>query len=187
MTAIEAKRGGAWAVLLPSEWPKDALESVFAELSEKDLAKVGCVCRRWRAAASSPALTHKYEVAFGVRAWKRHFGDVGEEPALPRDINAILKAPCPFWNGKTVGETHLLTLIPSKVDRKPFSLDLLRELIQKPTQGQATDYSYYADSIKAEDKGRAPGRSYWLLLTHYVLPGSRRKNYQAQREMVDWK
>ncbi len=41
-------------------------------------------------------------IAFGKAEWAKYFGDVGVEPPLPADINAILSAPCPFWSGKKV-------------------------------------------------------------------------------------
>jgi hypothetical protein len=56
----------------------------------------------------------------------------------------ILDSTRPFWPGKKIRETHLLVLIPAKVGGKPFSLDLLRDLIQHPNNGgDKTQYCYY--------------------------------------------
>ena len=73
-------------------------------------------------------------VPFGADMWAHYFGDVGVEPPLPSNIDEILKSPCPFWPDKTIGQTHLLTLIPETVEGKPFTLNLLNELVQKPNR-----------------------------------------------------
>jgi len=57
-------------------------------------------------------------MAFGAADWKKYFGDVGVEPPLPANIDAILNGPCPIWSGKKVKETHLLMLVPSTVNGK---------------------------------------------------------------------
>lgn len=40
------------------------------------------------------------EIAFGKELRAEYFGDVGEEPPLPPDIDKILQNPCPFWPGE---------------------------------------------------------------------------------------
>ena len=57
--------------------------------------------------------------------WEHYFGAVGEEPALPDDLEAILNSPCPFWEGCQVRDTHMLVLIPSHVAGQPLTLDYL--------------------------------------------------------------
>ncbi|MGZ6330812.1 MAG: SH3 domain-containing protein, partial [Parachlamydiaceae bacterium] len=47
-------------------------------------------------------------IAFGKAKWATYFGDIGEEPPLPNNIQTILSSPCPFWPNKKVEETHLL-------------------------------------------------------------------------------
>ncbi|MGA8164765.1 MAG: hypothetical protein WB791_07055 [Waddliaceae bacterium] len=125
-------------------------------------------------------------VAFGKNDWERYFGDVGEEPPLPADIRKILNRPCPFWKGKRVQDTHLLTLIHKSVDGRPLTLNSLEELIQRPLGGgHATKYRYYWDGIKKEFGDRGVERSYWVLMTKDVLEGSRDKSYDEQRVLVE--
>jgi hypothetical protein len=98
---------------------------------------------------------------------------------------AILDGPCPFWPDKQVKDTHLLVLIPATVGGVPFTLNLLGELIQHPKNGgHRTKYSYYSERVKAQIGEQSPPRSYWLLMTRDVLPGSRNKGYAAQKELV---
>jgi energy-coupling factor transporter ATP-binding protein EcfA2 len=122
---------------------------------------------------------------FGAKAWKQYFGEVGEEPSLPADIGTILGSPCPFWPDKRVKDTHLLVLVPATVDGKPFTLDLLGDLIKSPQGfGSKTKYREYDSDVQKELGAKSPGRSYWVLMTRDVLPGSRDKTYDAQEVLV---
>jgi 50S ribosome-binding GTPase len=124
-------------------------------------------------------------MAIGPKEWIQYFGEVGETPPLPADINQILSGRCPFWPSKKVSDTHLLVLIPATVDGKPFTLDLLGELIKRPKEGgHKTEYRGYADAVQKELGGQSPGRSYWVLMTREVLEGSRDKRYDTQKKLV---
>ena len=123
-------------------------------------------------------------MAFGKAQWERFFGDVGVEPALPPDIDQILSSPCPFWKGKKVSETHLLTLIPKTVDGKPLTLTRLGELIEHPKQGTATKYCYYDDMLKKQYGSVSVNSSHWVLMTRDVIPDSRSKSYADQQKLV---
>ena len=166
------------------QFPKDILLDIFSRISWRDLGAVRRVCRRWRVLGSDARLIPLWPKAFGARAWREYFGEVGAEPLLPVEIYTILQAPCPFWPGKKVFETHMLVLIPEKVSGKPFCLNFLRELIQRPKQGPATNYKYYV-GIKLENKTRVPDKAYWVLLTRDVLPDTRNKTFQEQKQKVD--
>ena len=63
------------------------------------------------------------------------FGDIGEEPPLPPNICEILASPCPFDPKKTVRETHMLVLVPARVDGEPLTLNHMGELVQAPRGG----------------------------------------------------
>jgi hypothetical protein len=129
-----------------------------------------------------PASSH---MAFGEAKWKQHFGEVGPAPDLPSDIDDILDSTCPFWPGRKIRDTHLLVLIPAKVNSQPFSLNLLRELIQNPQGGgHRAAYSYYTSDVRAQLGTISPSAPYWLLMTRDVLPGSRDKTYADQQELI---
>jgi hypothetical protein len=121
----------------------------------------------------------------GEVEWKQYFGDVGSAPDLPSHIAAILDGPCPFWPDQLVKDTHLLVLIPATVGGVPFTLNRLGELIQHPSNGgHRTQYRHYGEKTKAQIGAASPPRSYWVLMTRDVLPGSRSKTYEAQKEMI---
>ena len=121
----------------------------------------------------------------GEVEWKHYFGDVGLVPDLPSDMAAILDGPCPFWPDKLVKDTHLLVLIPATVGGVPFTLNLLGELIQHPSNGgHRTECRCYNGRVKAQIGAESPPRSYWLLMTRDVLPGNRNTGYADQKAFV---
>jgi hypothetical protein len=123
--------------------------------------------------------------SFGPEEWSRYFGEVGETPWLPWHVVDTLNYPCPFWPGKLIKDTHLLVLIPATVAGRPFSLNLLGELIKRPAGGgDPTKYRRYSNKIQAAFGTQSPTRSYWVLMTRTVLEGSRGKKYAAQKALV---
>jgi hypothetical protein len=136
---------------------------------------------------SDPTLTRTSipSMAFGPQEWNRYYGEVGAAPPLPADIDAILRSRCPFWPEKQVKDTHLLVLIPAKVNGRPFTLNLLGKLIKNPRGGGSkTKYRIYRDSIKAQIGKNSPDCSYWLLMTCDVLPESRGGWHEDQEKLV---
>ena len=63
------------------------------------------------------------------------FGDIGEEPPLPPNIYEILASPCPFDPKKTVRETHMLVLVPARVNGDSSHSQSLDKLVQAPRGG----------------------------------------------------
>jgi hypothetical protein len=121
----------------------------------------------------------------GEVEWRRYFGEVGPVPDLPSDMATILDSTCPFWPGKKVRDTHLLVLIPAKVNGQSFSLNLLCGLIRHPRNGgHETQYWYYGSDVQVYLGASSPAASYWLLMTRDVLPESRSRSYRDQEKMV---
>ena len=121
--------------------------------------------------------------AFGKKEWEKYFGDIGEEPPLPKNIEEILNASCSFWPSKKVKETHLLVLIPNTVNEKLFTINSLEELIQKPKYGYATKYDFYSSYVK-ESIGDRSYPSHWVLLTRDIIPNSRYKSYSHCFQLI---
>jgi hypothetical protein len=164
------------AIVLEETDTKPAARSV-AQVAT--CSSVGCLAALRASPFSAPA------PVFGAREWARYFGEVGEEPCLPSNVDEILESPCPFWPEQAVKDTHLLVLIPSTVSGKAFTLDLLGELIQSPRRGsQRTRYFLYDDEVQRLSGDVYSSSSYWILLTRDVLPGSRSRPYTAQQALV---
>lgn len=121
------------------------------------------------------------DIAFGATEWRYYFGDVGVEPPLPRDINAILHSPCPFWPDKKVEETHLLVLIPATVNGSRLTFQLLGDLVQglnrrNPAKYGLIDLGEYREIPLSESR--------WTLLTRHILPESRHMSYSDQQALI---
>src|ERR1700722_3919862 len=113
-------------------------------------------------------LKEKYsKEAFGVKQWNTFFGNVGEEPPLPANINEILESDCRFWPGKKVYETHMLVLIPAKVNLQDLTIDILTDLVKKPKQpGHPTEFSYMEGPVSGNPEYIYDHitKSYWILV-----------------------
>jgi hypothetical protein len=132
-----------------------------------------------------PAATAIPSQAFGAKAWGQYFGEVDAAPPLPSDIDQILNSRCPFWPEAVIKDTHLLVLIPSKVAGRPFTLNLLEELIKSPKGlGNPAEFRYYHDGVQRVLGDQSPKTSYWALMTRDVLEGSRDKEYPEQKALV---
>jgi hypothetical protein len=104
------------------------------------------------------------------------------------NLSPQLASPCPFWPERKIAETHLLVLIPATVNGRPFKLDYLSELIQAPKNGgHATKYRCYWIDLKSQEGEKSVERSYWVLMTRDVLPGTRNKSYSGQKKILEEK
>ena len=162
---------------------------------------VSC-CRKWGLASRDGALAarlraryafHPYQrpvsalpdLAFGPEAWCAHFGvAVGNVPSLPSDIEHVLDCSCPFWPDKPVRETHVLVLVPAKVDDVPYTLNKLGELIWPRFPDNEAGYRCYDSNVSIQLGSVSPQASCWVLLTRHVIPGSRCQDYETQKELV---
>ena len=103
-----------------------------------------------------------------------------------------MNSPCPFWSGRKVKDTHLLTLIPSHVGGKPLTLDYLGELMRSPKEGDRRTYydtsdsrnGFYWECISPVIGQQSPDRSYWFLMTRMGLNGSGDKSYADQCQLI---
>ena len=122
---------------------------------------------------------------FGAEDWQRHYGDVGEIPALPEDLESILDQPCPFWPDKKVRDTHMLTLIPDTVNGEKFTLNKLSELIKSPLKGYRSEFSSSYDATIKGELGDSPvNKSYWVLMTKKTVRTSVSKDYLEQEGIL---
>lgn len=139
--------------------PAEVLFIVFQCLSNADIAKVALTCKKFQYVVETPQIQRHLveQFAFGPKDWNRYFGDVGESPPLPPDIMDILKSPCPYWEGKSVANTHLLVLIPKTVNGSLFTLNLLGEMIK---ERQGWGYKYYSQNVQREIGNQSIATSY---------------------------
>lgn len=172
--------------------PVDKICEIFSYLNMKDLAGCALVCEQWTVITNDP-FTWKSTIErffFGPDKWSKYYGETGETPPLPEDMHKLLLSPCPFWSTPEkpvrVMDSHMLVLIPAAVNEEALTLNKLQDLIQNPqSEGYATDYKVYSNWTKGEHGSTPIERSHWVLMTRDVVPGSRNKTYQEQKDLVN--
>ncbi len=127
---------------------------------------------------------------FGVEEWSSLYG-VNLSIKQLRGITRfpwsedVLNAPCPFYKGKSVKETHFAFLGLDAFKGKPLTILKWQEL--HPDSGQPKFYSYAPDNWYAKEKfGNEPTCGFrWYLMPLEILPDSADKTYQEQVAMFD--
>ncbi len=125
---------------------------------------------------------------FGPTDWARHYGvEFAQDFGLPLplgQLQSILDEPCPFVAGRQVKDTHVLYCLPKQVNGK--ALTVMEWQAVHPEDGQPKFYSYGEKSWYREyewAKEHVAG-SDWYLTFEGVLPGSQKKKWNEQLEMV---
>lgn len=76
--------------------PHDVSLIIFSYLNLEELGRCCQVSKKWQALVQTDSRWKAlYPANFGKEKGATYFGDVGEEPPLPSDIDQILDAPCP--------------------------------------------------------------------------------------------
>ena len=123
------------------------------------------------------------EQALGAEAWA-HLGNVGEEPPLPEGIHDILAEVCPAALGlesfgQTIGETHILVLIPKTLDGQPLTLGRFKTLLDQRDGPKITCW------YPGGNENKAATASYWALISKDCIQNSKNKTYAQQKQIVE--
>ena len=154
---------------------------------DRDLASFASSCREFRAVVDSNQNLHLrrigiYDKALGKANWA-HLGDVGEEPPLPKNIGTILAEPCPDVLGlerfgTTIGDTHILVLIPATLNGERLTLERFKTLLDSRDGPKITDW------YPSGNENNHAAASYWALISKGCIQNSKRKTYAQQKQMV---
>jgi len=167
--------------------PTEIMLEIFSYLNAGELETCRLVNKKWQMLASDKTLWKVLPpLPFGKKQWEKYFGDVGKVPPITEDIHKILQSPCPFWPGKKVKETHMLVLRPVTVNGKSLNLATLEELVKTPKEGgHKTQYGHiWRIIVNDEHVNQATAKSYWMLMTTDVIPGSRNNIYSNQKALI---
>lgn len=177
-------------ITLPSynvKIPVDLCIEIFSYLTGPELRECSLVNKEWYKAASKEWLWNGIveQYAIGPKKWK-NIANIGEAGPIPQGMIKILKQPCPFFKGKQVGQTHMLVWIPSSLNGNPLTLNSLGQFVKAksfPANDNGYEYAYLSIKDQIGDKIiENPG---WVLITKNVLPESKEKSYNYQKEMVE--
>lgn len=180
--------------------PPELLQNIFKLLKPLYLARCSRVCRAWLPIVNDAAVRKAVRPnCFGAPEWSRYYGGVGIEPPLPIGIHRLLSSSCPFFKSyfktKTIGETHMLVLIPATVIRvvngQPVTVALtlrsLCEIVEKPLEGNPTRRSSWNPKFFEFFKKIADepvSKSYWVLMTKDIIPNSQNKLCQEHEAFL---
>ena len=164
--------------------PVELVQKVFDYLNDEDLARASGVCKEWKACVEGLLLGRERRLGkvYGKGAWA-HLGDVGKEPPLPKRIDEILAEPCPAALGlerfgQTIGETHILVLIPETLDGQPLTLGRFKTLLDQRDGPKITTWN------PGGVENTPPSPSYWALISKDCIRDSKNKTYDAQKQMI---
>lgn len=116
---------------------------------------------------------------YGLEEWANIGINVTDAPPLPANLKQMYRSPCPFWKGKTIGETHMLVLIPKKLGDKPTTSNRLKKLSENYFSDEYR-YHIYRRVFKDEDGHKRFDASYWILMTKDVVPGTLNQLYSSK-------
>jgi len=152
--------------------------------------------------------------SFGPNEWREYYGEVGDAPALPADIEQILDAPCPYYQAaklmgveemEKIGKDRDLFYYKFWINKvrknKPLKVKNthLLTLIPKSVNGLPFNLAMVGKLIEKPMKGcitkywsfdvynhaEVPvDKSYWVLMPKDIMPGTRNKNFEDQKKVA---
>lgn len=158
--------------------PPELRLKVFSFLELKDREHCLRVCTLWQRIASDSTFWPFPEIAFGKDKWKTYWNhDVGDEPPIPFAFHTILKEKSRRFPEKRVEEVCRLCLAPQNVNLKK-----LVELVQATTKrGKPIECRFKKTELF---ENISPKRSYWFLISKYLLEGTRGKSREQQLAII---
>lgn len=187
-------------------FPEELKHSIFGFLKPDELARCSQVCRSWNREVNEdpvwneqcrrvnlvalPATQQTPKQVFAHWIQFQYLGTVDDVPSLPPTIQDILKSPCKFWPDKTVGETHMCILIPSRLalrTHKGYSAirNNLGNFDKAIKSQKGLGYRSIWEPILTILGKKGVDKSYWVLMTRDVIPGSRDMSYDRQKQLVE--
>lgn len=166
--------------------PVEICEEIFSYLTGPELTKCAQVAKDWQKVASQERLWNgiMQQYAIGPTKWK-NIADLGKADPIPKEMLKILKQPCPFNEGKQVGQTHILVWIPSTINNKTLTLTTLGQFVKaKSFPNNHEGFAFFWSVIKNQIGDMAIEKPFWALMTKDVIPESRDKSYNHQIKMV---
>ena len=136
-------------------------------------------------------------IAFGKVKWKEWLSfDIGEEPPLPANIEEILDRDDPYSGVRKLRDTHLLFLVPAKIDGEDFTVKLFEKQLgllrdpprvqvnQSSGQSEVCRYSAEYEQIRKFWREEKIHQSYWVLMTKEAVPRSQNKSFPDQLSLI---
>jgi len=150
--------------------------ALVGDLNPATFFETGPVVEQWLSPQDVANLVMEYLFAperFGAAQWFHWFGvDVGPEPKFSRKMTL-------FWNQPGVSDNYLPpVLCPQFIDRQPFTLKFLGQIVQNPQNGGRASKYVYENPVLGQHQDTPAGPACWLVMKKGVE--ARGQPYAAQ-------
>ena len=174
----------------------DIWKVIFSNFNFSDLLNSCSLSVECYKLANDPVLSKiaiYRDFCFNPSDWNKFFGEgsVSNDEmekafdALPKNINEILKSPCPAFPGKRIMDTHMLVWIPESVKDKPLTIDSFGLLMKQQPEFSSNPEGYqYVSNEVVQGIGSDSIKSGWVLMTTDNIPDSRSKSFSDQQELI---
>jgi len=175
--------------------PEELIVHIFCGFNLTTLATISCVNKKWRQIASESSLWRSAiyrEIAFGSDKWVQYFGEniikdedrFEELHSLPfKDFITDSRKFYAIFPEKSVRDSLLLVRLPKTLNSQ-LTLKNLEELVNRCfSTNNSTSLLIWSPIIK-ELIDESITSSHWVIMTKSLLPGSKKKSYSEQEEMI---
>lgn len=182
---------------IPLPYHIDIWKVIFSKLNFYDLQNCSHVSKECYKLANDPVFSKEVvfdEFCFNPWHWNKYCGDgtVSNEEIdkalklLPKNINEILKSPCPAFPDKRIMDTHMLVWIPEAIKGKKLTINSFGGLLNNQLEfaNNPTGYREIWHHITLQI-GDNQIKSGWVLMTTDVISGSRNNFIAQQQEMIE--
>ena len=126
---------------------------------------------------------------FGSYEWKSYLGQNVRPNSDKHPVHLLqtLEEDCSFWFTKDVScaDTHFLVYIPKTMNGEPFTLALLKHIIENPKDDKG-EKIYFNLKNQHEDIQDAPiEEEYWLLMTKDIIPRSNSCDMSVGQKQIE--
>ena len=161
--------------------PLEIIRVVFISTDSRSLSYINQVSKKWYGLTCDDFVWNKTILAeIQLKGYRERVftpSDWGIEGNFPKNLCLELDKPSPFYEGKTVGETSLVTFKNPKIQNCKELEDWGKE------KGVRKLYKIHTKQIAELEKEHSMSLSEWLLIpSGGVIPNSRKKSLETLKK-----
>jgi hypothetical protein len=175
--------------------PDELILGIFSYLNLAALGTVCSVSKEWKRLANDPFLKkdaiYREVSVFDNDKWIKYFGkDILKEEdrkeaifSLPLNIFKDFERFKEIFPEKNAKDNLMLVRLPKSLNGG-LTLKNLEELAKIYFSNSHAGYRFISPSIVEDLGDKSIDKSYWVLMTKDLLPGSRSKSYGEQQKII---
>ncbi|MBA3238679.1 MAG: F-box protein [Parachlamydiaceae bacterium] len=124
------------------DFPSELILRILSTLNMAEVSHLRLVAWQWYYCADlaeKSIMDSDRSLIKGADTWDKYFGNVGKEPVRQQVMYELLKKGYRIVDGKIVNIFRAV-LIPKTVNGKPYTPNLMGELVKTPKEGNPTKY-----------------------------------------------